>query len=906
MDTPRRIKIVQHNVRNWNTHKIELYNTYRLIDPDIILINEHSLNNDKKIKLFNYDVYQSNKTNEQNDGVAIAIKRNLKHKLIDDFTSEILAINVTTTIGEITIATIYLPPRRPYLPANDVLRLANNNRPTYIIGDFNARHRIFGHNNNNNVGTSIYTIMNKGKIIHLGPNFKTFIGHGSMTTPDRVFSNNKAALNYRLQQGPLTASDHVPIIMTLSTSPIQIQVSERLQINKANWEGFRTEIEDMSKPNLDHKTLEDIDALLESFHKKVTTSMKNNIPKTRYKTLPHINVTEDIRIIQTQFNQLYEYLNNHGPNRNLMYRIKYLQIQLQDLYRNKKQEQWNRIIEKIDENTDSKKFWKQVNQINGIEKIKAPYVKDSNGNKIYNDQEQEQAFRSIWSEVFKITDDENENFDDEHEKFVLDWISNKIDETTPTDTVNKNIVPTAEKITERELLHHLRKFKEKTPGLTGITKNILMNLPQKGIDIILEIFNATLSAGYFPDELKKTKMIFIPKEGKDNKEIINYRPISLLEMTGKLFEKIINARLLKYLENNNKLNKRQHGFRKERGTQTALAIITETIALAKAKKENINLVLRDIKKAFDKVWHIGLKYKIVKTELPSYMKRILCDYLTDRVIQIQIGQHLGPAFEIESGVPQGGCLSPTLFILYTSDMPNPTPYSDYITFADDITQIISYPGKSKELLAMHTAKAIEEVNKYEKKWKIQTNINKFKIIPIGRYNSAPVIVEDDIYQYEAEGKVLGLTISKTGYKRFIKDKINRLNDGLTKLRKFNNLSIKNKRKLYMALIRPILEYPPIPINAMNKTNINALQTIQNKALRFIYNVNYFDFITNEELHTRADIPKIADLINERATKIWEKIQTLDLDHSMCDIQIEDGEEFKQNNWFPLSYKALKH
>lgn len=75
---------------------------------------------------------------------------------------------------------------------------------------------------------------------------------------------------------------------------------------------------------------------------------------------------------------------------------------------------------------------------------------------------------------------------------------------------------------------------------------------------------------------------------------------------------------------------RQHGFRKNRGTHTALAIITDTIARAKANNAQVNLILRDIKKAFDKVWHLGLKYKILKTTLPTYMKQILCDYLTDR------------------------------------------------------------------------------------------------------------------------------------------------------------------------------------------------------------------------------------------------------------------------------------
>lgn len=903
MSMKRTITILQHNVRNWKTRRFELYNTYRVTDPDIILINEHGQKTNEKIKLFNYDVYQSNKSNEYNDGVAIAVKTNIEYKIIDDFNQEVMAIKLNSSIGEIIIATTYLPPRRSYLPVEDFLRLANYNKPTYILGDFNARHRSFGHNNNNNVGNSLYNLMNYGKLINLGPNFKTFIGHSSMTTPDRVFSNNKASLNYYLRQGPLTSSDHIPMIMTLSTSPIQIPTKERYLIHKANWETFKLDMNKVKEIKLDNKQLEDIDKELENFHETIKLAMKKNIPKSHYKTLPHSKIPQNIRFLQTHFIHLHNYIQINGPDLSTMHRIKQLQQQLQDSYRIQKNEEWDTLIENIDENTDPKKFWKLMKMANGKEKIRAPYVKDTNGDKLYDDEEQELAFRNIWKQVFKISEEENEDFDLEHEEQICDWLRGRINETTPKDVIDMKTLCHKDRITERELLHNLRKFKEKTPGLTGITRNIIMNIPEKGINILLEIFNASLAAGYFPDELKKTKMIFIPKEGKDSKEIINYRPISLLEVTGKLFEKILNARLLKYLENNKILNMRQHGFRQNRGTHTALAIITETIAIAKAKQENVNLILRDIKKAFDKVWHNGLKYKILKTNLPSFMKTILCDYLSDRLIQINRGQFLGPPFEIESGVPQGGCLSPTLFILYTSDMPTPSPYSEYITFADDVTQIVSYPGKSKELLAMHTRNAIENINKYENKWKIQTNKTKFTIIPIGRNISAPIIIDGNIYPYSNEGKVLGLKITKSGYRKFIKEKINILRIKLIELKKLANLKDRNKIKLYVTLIRSILEYPPIPINAMKKSIIQELQIIQNKALRFIYNIRYPEVITNNELHERAGLKTIRDLLNERATSTWNRIESLGFVNNLNNIEEETEHELKQNNWFPLSYRT---
>ena len=75
---------------------------------------------------------------ELQNGSAIAIKKNHNHKLIDDFITDILAIQVETSLGPIIIATTYLPPRRPYLPYPGIL--LDNNIPTYLIGDVNARH----------------------------------------------------------------------------------------------------------------------------------------------------------------------------------------------------------------------------------------------------------------------------------------------------------------------------------------------------------------------------------------------------------------------------------------------------------------------------------------------------------------------------------------------------------------------------------------------------------------------------------------------------------------------------------------------------------------------------------------------------------------------------------------------
>ena len=115
------------------------------------------------------------------------------------------------------------------------------------------------------------------------------------------------------------------------------------------------------------------------------------------------------------------------------------------------------------------------------------------------------------------------------------------------------------------------------------------------------------------------------------------------------------------------------------------------------------------------MWIEGLKYKILRTELPDLIKRTLYSFATSRTAQIKIGQYIGPKFHLQAGVPQGSILSPTLFIFYTHDIPPPIAQTDVdVIFADDVSQIIIYEGNDKEELAIQTEREIVRINDYKK------------------------------------------------------------------------------------------------------------------------------------------------------------------------------------------------
>ena len=92
--------------------------------------------------------------------------------------------------------------------------------------------------------------------------------------------------------------------------------------------------------------------------------------------------------------------------------------------------------------------------------------------------------------------------------------------------------------------------------------------------------------------------------------------------------------------------------------------------------------------------------------------------MTEKVA-IKSADSISNKIEIKSGVPQGSNLSPTLFILYTSDLHPPGPGTTDILFADDITQVVEYHHKSKAMLASRTKREIKRVNDFEKKKKME-------------------------------------------------------------------------------------------------------------------------------------------------------------------------------------------
>ena len=103
--------------------------------PNIIMLNSISQRNDPKIKIFNYDIHTKYYLNEQHAGIAVGIKKDVKYKILDDFTDDIFGIQIETTKGLTAVFTIYSPPHYNYLPVGEVKRPLQKTIRVYFIGD---------------------------------------------------------------------------------------------------------------------------------------------------------------------------------------------------------------------------------------------------------------------------------------------------------------------------------------------------------------------------------------------------------------------------------------------------------------------------------------------------------------------------------------------------------------------------------------------------------------------------------------------------------------------------------------------------------------------------------------------------------------------------------------------------
>ena len=233
------------------------------------------------------------------------------------------------------------------------------------------------------------------------------------------------------------------------------------------------------------------------------------------------------------------------------------------------------------------------------------------------------------------------------------------------------------------------------------------------------LFQNSTKSSCYPVIWKRSNIIPVHKKN-DKRLVENYRPISLLPIFGKIFEKIILDRLYNFLLQEELLNPNQSGFRPSDSCVNQLIAITHEIFKAFDCNPSLEVrsVFLDISKVFDKVWHEGLLYKLKSMGISGELFNLLENYLSDRFQRVLLNEQASSWRPVLAGVPLGSILGPLLFLIYINDLPNELK-SNAKLFADDTSLFTIVKDKTES--ANILSNDLSEISKWAYDWKMLFN-----------------------------------------------------------------------------------------------------------------------------------------------------------------------------------------
>ena len=348
------------------------------------------------------------------------------------------------------------------------------------------------------------------------------------------------------------------------------------------------------------------------------------------------------------------------------------------------------------------------------------------------------------------------------------------------------------------------------------------------------LFNRLIIEEIFPDSWKFSYVIPIPKKGDAN-DPSNHRPISLLNPLGKVMERLVFKHIYNHMHTNNLLYRYQSGFLPGHSTTFQLIDIYHSICNTFDNNQFSCMVFCDISKAFDRVWHEGLIFKLKQYGISNNLLAFLKNYLSDRKQSVILNDITSTSLPLTAGVPQGSVLGPLLFLIYVNDI---AEYLVSLTrlFADDSSLFVSAASiLDIEAILNHDLAIISD---WAKSWLVKFNPCKTEAIFFSYFNTDlfPNIVFDGVnIKFVKHHKHLGLTLSENmKWDQHIETILKSASKIIGIMRKLKyNFTRKALNQIYLSYVRPILEYSCIVWDGCTTEQSDSVEKLQNEAARIV-------------------------------------------------------------------------
>ena len=392
---------------------------------------------------------------------------------------------------------------------------------------------------------------------------------------------------------------------------------------------------------------------------------------------------------------------------------------------------------------------------------------------------------------------------------------------------------------------------KKSPGPNGIPIFLLKKFKDFFSFWLAKLINLSFETGVFPDLLKFAKIT--PLHKKESKlDFHNYRPISLLSVYSKLFEKLVYSRVYAYLVKYNLISSKQFGFRSNHSCNHAIISLTEHVKKLIDEGQIVCGVFIDLEKAFDTVHHEILIDKLNAYGLRGKINDLFKSYLSNRKQFVSLNGFDSETENITCGVPQGSTLGPLLFLLYINDFRLCLTKASSGHFADDT--FIIYNSKKLKTIETVINTELKQVIKWLRLNKLSLNAGKTELIFFHSKYSKNLNFENVYINFDGIRllpvdyvKYLGMLIDNNlTWNYHINDlskKLSQVNGILSKLR--YNAPLEICIQVYFALFYSKLIYGCNAWGITSEENIRSIEVLQRKCIRILTFSPYDSHVSNQ-------------------------------------------------------------